>query len=222
MNKVVFGIFVLLLQLPAFLLAAESTIQDWELKRDREGIQVYTRKVPGSPYAAVKTITVVSDLRLSSMVALILDSEACAQWADKCAESSVYEKISDTELLIYTVNDLPFPVKDRDILARVHWSQNPMTLDVTMTSEAVTGIVEEQKGRLRLTEATISWHLQPLAMGAVQVINEAHVNPGSPLPGGLINMLLVDSPFETMKSFRKAAALPKYEQASISFVQEPL
>ena len=46
--------------------------------------------------------------------------------------------------------------------------------------------------------------------------------PGSPLPGWVINMLLVDMSFETMKSFREAAALPKYEQASVSFVEEPI
>lgn len=154
MGKAAIGILLLLLQVLAPIFAAENPVtsnQGWELRRDREDIQVYTRKIPGFPFDAVRIVTLVNDLRLSSMVALILDSEACPQWADKCVESSVHEKISDTNLLVYTANDSPFPVKDRDILARVHWSQNPVTLDVMMTSEATTGIVEEQKGRLRLT-----------------------------------------------------------------------
>ena len=60
--------------------AAEETA--WELRRDRDGIQVFTRAVEGSPYDAVMATTVVQNVRLASLVALIEDFEACTEWAD--------------------------------------------------------------------------------------------------------------------------------------------
>lgn len=210
--------FVLAL-IGSYPLAAQA--QAWELRRDKDGIQVHTRAVEGSPYDAVRTSTRMSDVRLSALVALIEDAEACPDWADSCAESYLFERISDTESLIYTHNDMPFPVKDRDVLAEVKWSQDPVTFEVEMQSRATVGKMEEVRGRLRLTQAQARWDFTPQADGSVLVSNEAHINPGSALPGWVTNMLLIDAPFETMKSFVSEVRNPKYVDAQLSFIQEP-
>ncbi|MDG1024494.1 MAG: hypothetical protein P8N94_12385 [Gammaproteobacteria bacterium] len=64
-----------------------------------------------------------------------------------------------------------------------------------------------------------SWHFIPLADGAVSISNEAHIDPGSVLPGWLRNMLLVEAPFETMKAFVAEVKNLKYQDAQLSFVQ---
>ena len=90
-----------------------------------------------------------------------------------------------------------------------------------MNSTATLGKMEEVRGRLRLTQAMASWNFVPQADGSVLISNEAHINPGSALPGWLTNMLLVDAPFETMASFVGAVRDPKYAEIRLSFVQEP-
>lgn len=74
--------------------AAQSAIH-WILQRDREGIQVYTRTVEGSPHAAVRAVTLIENVRVAAMVALIQDAEACPEWADRCTESYVYRRFAD-------------------------------------------------------------------------------------------------------------------------------
>lgn len=198
-------------------LAAES---EWEQKRDRDGIQVFTRNVEGSPYDAVRSTTIVDNVRLSALVALIEDAEACPNWADRCAESYVVERVSDAESYVYTHNDMPFPVKDRDVIAHVVWTQDADSLAVEMNSEAVAGKMEEVSGRLRLQNANAKWRFEPLENGQVRIISEAHIDPGSSLPGWVTNMLLVDTPYETMKSLVAEVSNPKYQNAELSFVQE--
>lgn len=193
----------------------------WELRRDRDGIQVFTRSVEGSPYDAVRTTAHMEGVRLASLVALIEDAAACADWADRCAESYLVEQLSETESLVYTHNDMPFPVKDRDVVAHVRWTQDGNTHTVQMNSSATVGRMEEVRGRLRLTEAEASWTFEPQADGSVQVSNEAHINPGSALPGWITNILLVDAPFETMNSFINEVRMPKYADAELSFIEEP-
>ena len=209
-------IWAVLLLLPVPAAAQEH----WELQRDRDGIQVYTRAVEGSPYDAVRAVAEISNVRLSSLVALIEDAEACSEWADRCADSYLVEQLNETESLVYTHNDLPFPVKDRDVLAHVIWQQDPESRTVTMRSSATVGEMEEIDGRLRLTEASASWIFEPLANGKVRITNEAHINPGSALPGWVTNMLLVDTPFETMKAFLTEVRTEKYRDAVVSFVRE--
>jgi hypothetical protein len=162
----------------------------------------------------------MGDVRLSSLVALIEDAPACTDWADSCAESYLVERISESGSLVYTHNDMPFPVKDRDVVAQVKWTQDAATFEVVMNSVATVGNMDEVRGRLRLTKAVASWNFAPQADGSVLISNQAHIDPGSSLPGWVTNMLLIDAPFETMKSFVSEAANPKYVDAQLSFIQE--
>ena len=201
------------------LFAADE--QGWELQRDKDGIQVHTRPVEGSPYDTVRTTTRMMDVRLSSLVALIEDAPACMDWADSCAESYLVERLSESESLVYTHNDMPFPVKDRDVVAQVKWTQDAASFEVEMNSVATVGNMDEVRGRLRLIEAVASWNFAPQADGSVLISNQAHIDPGSALPGWVTNMLLIDAPFETMKSFVSEVANPKYVDAQLSFIKEP-
>ena len=194
---------------------------EWQLKRDRDGIQVYTRKVEGSAFRAVRGVTVLEDTRLSSLVALVRDAEACPRWGDRCARSAIHEQQSDTVAQVYTLNDMPWPVADRDVLAQVNWSQDPKTLAVQMKSSATVGILEANKGVVRLTEALASWFFTPVGHGNVEVVTEAHLNPGGPLPGWVTNMLLVDAPFKTLVNMRAVVTDEKYKVAEVGFVREP-
>ncbi|MEQ8954627.1 MAG: START domain-containing protein [Gammaproteobacteria bacterium] len=201
--------------------AADEPGEPWELRLDRDGVQVYTSAVAGSPYDAVLSRTLVSELRLSALAAVILDAEACPRWADRCAESSVHELISDSEALVYTLNDLPFPVRDRDVLAHVKWTQDADSLAVTMHSEATTELLPENRGVTRLVDAQTTWDFTPLPNGDVEVINWAHIDPGSNLPAWITNMLLIDTPFETMKALVAEARTAPYVEAEVSFIREP-
>jgi len=216
-NTVIFGLLVTVCNFTEIANADSA----WQLRKEKAGIQVYTKSIDGSPYDAVRAVTQVDNIRLMSLVALLDDVAACQDWADQCVESTVRKRISDTEAYVYTHNDLPFPVKDRDVLAHVTWSQDPGNQEVVMNSEATQGLMDKVKGRLRLTEAKTSWRFKPLVSGQIEVSNEAHINPGSSLPGWITNMLLVDTPYETIKSFVAEAAKPKYQNAEVSFIVEP-
>lgn len=217
MNKM-YLIFLVSISLFAGTAAAD---EEWELRKDQDDIQVYTRSVDGSPYKAVRTTTILDNVTLGALVALIEDVEACPKWADKCAESFVYERLSDTEAYVYTHNSMPFPVKDRDVLAHVNWAQDPDTFQVVMTSTAMVGIMDTKRGRLRLERANANWTFTPTDSGSVEVSNEAHIDPGSNIPSWVTNMLLVDTPFQTMIAFTEEVVKPKYQNAIVGFIQEP-
>lgn len=199
----------------------EPQRQNWQLKADKKGVQVFTRSVAGSPYKEVRGIMQLEGVKLSSMVALVLDTGACSEWADQCKDSYVYRQLSPTESYVYTLNDLPWPVTDRDVLAYVIWRQNPITLEVTMHSVATEGILAAKPGVLRLTQARASWTFTPMGKDRIRVISEAHINPGSPLPGWVTNMLLVDSPLKTMAKMAIMVRNKKYQSARIDFIRNP-
>ena len=190
---------------------------EWELKKEEDGIRVLTRAVDGSRFKAVRaTMTVSADI--ATLVALVRDTEACAEWAHLCKSSSEHDVIRETELYVYTHNDLPWPVSDRDALAHVTWAKDPATGTVTMTARAVgESDIKKKRGVVRLKDALTSWTFRPTEDG-VEVISDAHVDPGGPLSAWITNMLLVDAPFQTMTRMRSLADTGRYDGASFAFL----
>jgi hypothetical protein len=180
----------------------------WQLKRDREGIKVYTRTVPGSRYRAVKATTTISS-SLSATVALVRDTAACAEWEALCKRARGLKRVSPTEVYVYQVNNLPWPIADRDVVAHVRWHQDEKSLVVTMTASAVSGMVPRRDHMVRVTDAV------------TEVTTEAHADPGGPLPAWMVNMVLLNSPYRTLTNMRRILATGRYDEARIDFIEEP-
>lgn len=206
---------VLLLLLPSLANSAEPA-EEWQLRRDKDGIQVYTRAVEGSANKEVRSEMIVPN-PLNELVGLVVDTEACPDWAALCKESFVAESVSPREAFIYTYNDLPWPVTDRDAVGHVKWAMHEDG-SVTMHVDIVAGKVPEKKRIIRLSYGKTSWTFRPNAEGGTDVNSYAHLDPGGAVPSWLTNILLVDSPFDTMRDMRSIVASGKYQGTSIDFL----
>lgn len=174
----------------------------------------------GYSYKAVRSTVVLANTRMSSVVALIRNSSECAEWSDSCKSATIIEWVSEQENYVHTVTDLPWPVKDRDVVSHVVWSQNPDTLAVSMSGDATVGRLATSRNIVRVTQSHISWELVRDMNGSTTVTLSAHVNPASLMPNWITNKLLIDSPFQTMKGLRTRVQLEKYRLAESGFITE--
>lgn len=189
----------------------------WELKRDKDNIQIYTSPVAGSKYKAVRAVT-TAPTQVSSAVALVLDFDACPEWAELCEKSEMLEALSPTKSYVYTLNNLPFPVKDRDVVALVEWTVNPDTGRVTMTSVATDSQLVPTGKSIRLKKAFAQWHFEQLDAQTIQVESFAHIDPNGVTPAWVTNMLLVDSPYETLKKMTTLLESGRYDKSKVDFL----
>jgi hypothetical protein len=202
-------------QAQANLLLDASTL-DWQLKQDKHGIKVYTVAVKGSKYRAIQS-SVLIDASLHSIIALIRDSTACSKWADMCKHSEVHQNVSNSEYYIYTYNNLPFPIKDRDILAHVQWKIDPQNSVLSMRSSATSGVKDINPKAVRLTHAVAKWQFTEQDDGSVLVENIAHVEPNGPIPAWISNRLMISSPYRTLLRMRRLAESGAYDNHPASF-----
>jgi START domain len=197
--------------------AAEDSDYQWQENRQTDGITVSTRKVQGSQHKAVRAEMIIP-ASLNSLVAIARDTSVCNELASLCRESYELESISETEVLVYSYNDIPWPVSDRDAVSRVLWSQNPDDLSILMIASAVESEVAELPRVVRIVDGVTKWFFIPLQNGQVNVVSEAHVDPMGPIPAWLTNILLVSAPLETM---RRIIASGRYSNARFDFITEP-
>tara|TARA_R110002124_G_scaffold74335_1_gene199526 strand:+ start:958 stop:1617 length:660 start_codon:yes stop_codon:yes gene_type:complete len=209
---------MLLLLMFSPVLSAE---ENWQLKLERDGIQVYTRDVLDSKFDAVKTSTVIDDIRLNAIVALLNDIPAAEQWTVRCEDAYVYRRISATESITYNRSNLPLLYKDRWALWHSLWQQDNESLQATLKSKITNTNFDTPQNGVRISEGHVEWQLTPQESGGIRVTYSGHVEPGGSLPGWIANMLIKKAPLESMINFRDLVRSPKYRDANVDFIVEP-
>jgi hypothetical protein len=190
---------------------------EWTLKRDRDGIQIFLTKVPGSKFRAILSIMEL-EASTEQLAALVMDLDNCPNWAAMCKSAEIIERISAAECYIHSINDAPFPVRDRDIVANVQWSYDKASGNVSMRSNATPNRLPKRKGIVRVQYASSEWHFTPKNNGMVLVESYAHVDPTGNVPAWLTNLLIVDSPYKTLKNMRKLISTGAYSDAEVDFM----
>lgn len=175
---------------------------EWELERDKNGIQVYVREKPGESLKESKS-TVQFVGSVEAVVDAIFDYGRYDEWAPRHIEARVVEKPSDNVIVSYSLNDSPWPVSDRDLVMR-----NTITRmadgSVRIDMEAMDGSqVDERKGVVRITKFTGHYLLEPKTGGQVKVTYQAHLDPGGSIPAWMANMAVEDTPYDLLFNLRR-------------------
>jgi hypothetical protein len=206
----------------AFLLitlaSALHAQDEWELRKEEDGIKVYTRYVEGSDIKAYR-VEAILEGKLSSFVAVMKDVKNYGLLFESNDYASLIED-TDTTLVYYSQTGAPWPVKDRDGVYLTHFSQHYGTKIVTARIESVDGIRPENEDFVRIRKATGFWKFLPADKNKVEVIYQMQADPGGNLPAWVINMFLVDKPLQDMKNMRERVKLEEYAGKRYDFLIE--
>ncbi|MFK8019175.1 MAG: START domain-containing protein [Pseudomonadales bacterium] len=219
MNKPAILVAMILLLITNVSYAQQEDGTQWQLKKESDGIAIFTRIVEDSKFKAVRSV-MMTDFRLDSVIGLIRDNSACPRWADLCKESRTLEQKSETEAIVYNLNDIPWPVKDRDAITHVVWDRDASTGAVSMTATAIASdLVPPTSKAVRLKNAVTKWILTPKKDG-LEIASEGHIDPSGPTPAWMTNLLLIDSPLKTMQKLRVEMANDRYADVEFDFTAE--
>ncbi|MFE8069446.1 START domain-containing protein [Marinobacteraceae bacterium S3BR75-40.1] len=211
-----------LLAWSAFAVFAEVTGDDgWTLRKEEDGIRVYTREVPGSEFQAFRGETVL-DTRLSTLVAVHTDVAYVKDWLQDCTHSELIGKFDPKGYFAYFRTEAPWPVSDRDYVLRYEFEQDPESLAVELRFRSEVAMRPETDDCVRITELEGFWKMTPREDGAIDVVYQVtRADPAGSLPSWLANAFVVDQPFNTLKRLRRQVREDKYQGRSFEFVVEP-
>ena len=198
----------------------ETPKETWHLKKFEKGISVYTRQIENSRLIELKSDFQIKT-SLSSIVALLNDFESYPQWVYRCEKSYVAKKISDMEFIQYQSVKAPWPVDNRDILIYKKLSQDPITKVITQKAYAMPEFIPKVAKHVRVLLFKAQWTITPLQNGLVNVEYQLLVDPGGSIPAWLVNLAVVDGPYDTELNMKEWLMKDKYQKAVIPYIKEP-
>ncbi|MFT4613651.1 MAG: hypothetical protein ACI9NT_000792 [Bacteroidia bacterium] len=176
--------------------------EEWELQKDDEGIQLYTRKVASSPFLEVKVTTRISS-PMEKLTEVFGDGSGCAPWRNNCKSSKVLRQESEAERFIYMILDLPWPISDRDLVVRSLTITDLESQSTTVDASSVEGEYPEQDYVRAISRAQYQMHL--VEPGEIDLTYTVHVDLGGDISPGLVNSQLASTTFKEIEQLVKMA-----------------
>lgn len=199
-------------------IAAAQTADNWALKQNKDGVKIYTEKVPDSKIKALK-VECEFDATLSGVVAAVMDIKESKHWIYRTASAYVIKRSSPSDLYYYSMVKMPWPVANRDFVGHLTVKQDPATKIVTIDGSCVAGMVPKKSKVVRVTNSPARWLLSPEGAKRVKVVYTLHADPGGSIPSGLVNMFITEAPSQTFSKLKAELKKPMYKHIKLAYVK---
>lgn len=205
-----------------FLLVRPVYAADWELAVDSHEIRVWTRTIPDYPIREIRAETIVKST-LNGLVALLMDTGSAARWIYRTDRIDLLKRDDASgSFLIHVMTDFPWPLTDRDAVVEGRITQEPGSGIISVSSHAAPlSIYPATKDFVRMPDMEGGWTFQPLDQGQVKVIMTMRANPGGNIPAAVINLIIHETPYRTLRGLRQVIGEPRYQNARMPQIREP-
>lgn len=192
----VFKIFLALL----FFSQIVGAQSNWKLKKEAKSIKIYTRSFKDSNVKEFKATTMLK----SSMEDILAELLNAPDYFDNCPSGISYKvgKLTQDKYVFYAKKDLPWPIKDRDIVTLLtvkKISENKVKLCLESLPE---GLPKLDK-TIRIKNLMGHWLLEE-RNGQTDVTQQLFFDPEGSLPPLIVNSLLIKGPYKTFSELHKA------------------
>jgi hypothetical protein len=198
MNKICAGVLIVM----TLVSSAFGNETDWNLKKDKKGVQVYVQKPTDSDFFAFKAVSIVNT-NMNSLVNLMRDMGAMENWLETCRDPNVIGEPDQASRIIHMKNDSPFPViiKNRDLVLLQRFrrvDENSLIVDLVDKGDMVAHVDGYVRG-----EFNGHWKFTTIDEDKVEVEYQGLTNPEGSVPASLANLVVVDVPYKTLIKIRK-------------------
>jgi hypothetical protein len=210
------GVALVVLFFVAQLIWRFSGSNQWELAMEKDGIKVYSLKVPGEDLMQFRAIGRIHST-LPGIVAWMKDPEACLPQG--CTESHEIEHVGDQLQYNYFQYDYA-PFNKRDFVIRTQFYQNPDNKEILMNVAAVADKVPARAGFFRVTNLNNKWRFSPLENGQLEVEVENNLDPGGFVPNFMFNRGRPRSLYYILAHLESWVGKDKYQNSKFDFIKE--
>jgi len=173
---------------------------DWTLKRTGDEMWVYTRDRAGSDIKEVRLVMQV-DANIAEINAVLDNASRQTDWVFRCTEARDLGGRIDTGWYYYSRIDMPWPMDDRDLCAKVIGTRQAQRYE--SHSIAAPARAPLASDCVRITDFDVHTQYRALPGSTrTEVTYDLHSEPGGAIPTWMVNMFVDKGPVETMTKLR--------------------
>ncbi|MBI9087347.1 MAG: hypothetical protein JEZ11_27385 [Desulfobacterales bacterium] len=176
----------------------------------QNGITVYSQEPTGSNILAFRAVGVLR-AGIDQVIEVLRKVEISREWMPDVAERYTLEDFSDLDAITYSLNPLPWPFANREMILRnsLRLDRKNKVLAVDTYSVDPDG-VPRKKGAVRAHLHCGLTRVRPAGPGRTQIEMNVFVDPGGYIPAWLVNLTQRTMPYDFLRALEKKAASTTY------------
>ncbi len=185
-----------------FVVKNSTNAQPWGFVKEKDGIKVYTRAESNSSLKSFKGDVIFR--AAPEKVCAMLGNGVNTDWWDKAITNIKvlgFEENSFVEY--YLVYTMPWPLTNRDLVAKTRIATDPVSGNHTFTAEPLPNTIPEKTNLVRIRNYRQTWTVQLMGNGNVHVSLEGFIDPGGNIPAWAYNMIVAETPLRALRSLRE-------------------
>ncbi len=172
--------------------------QTWNLKKDSDGIKVYTRVNSSTNICEFKASTNVN-ASPDELLKLLKQTSEYPQWVNQVSSAKTILS-GNNDFIVYYKIGLPVGFKDRDIVLdnKINKLSNGYKIELKTASDKYS----LQNNYVRITDAYGYWLFEQNGTNS-DVTYQFYSDPKGSFPSWLVNVFIVDGPYKTLKNIKE-------------------
>lgn len=185
-----------------FILSVQLKAQDnWELRRDEEGIKIYSRRPSGGKLIELRLLTQYQATP-QKLINTLLDIDNYSSWIYGSKRAGIIKRVNDHDIIYFTEAHLPWPIQDRDLVTELTITPATQTAPLTVQAKSVQGILPPKPHFIRVPYSLAIWRITPQGSNKINVDYTFSIDPGGSIPGWLVNMTIASGPYKSFVKLR--------------------
>lgn len=187
--------------LALMLISLASWGEGWQPQQGEDGVMIWTQPRPPAPFLALRLEMRVT-AEPSALLAVLRDTARHREWLPQSSEVRLLAKSGPDDDLVYTRLTSPWPVQDRELITRSHLIRLANCgLELKVWAEP--NALPPHPGLMRIQASAGRWEALPQLNGSTLIRLETYTNPGSNLPGWLVNPMTIKAALDSFQAIRR-------------------
>ena len=184
------------------VLCTVASAQNWQLKKDRDGIKVWVRTAADAGNLKESKAHMITEGQIDDFLDILLDFETYVDWTPKARSGRLVEQVDRDTYIFYSIYKAPM-VSDRDLVARLDILERSDD-GVRVVMEAVPDRLPEEDGLIRMPAYRGEYIVDVLEDGRLDITLQYLADPGGRVPDWMVNSTASDVPFDLFRNLREA------------------
>lgn len=171
----------------------------WILKKESNGIKVYTSQPEGQPIMKYRVVTSIQS-NYKDVYKQVVDFEGNKKNLETVKELRILKNLPEKEFITYMIIDLPWPLQNRDLLTKMQ--VNKHDLGYHLISKSVNTPEINTKHTVRIENFYEEWQISKKNAEFTNVEIIGWADPGGLIPLWVVNMYVVEEPYRFMNGLK--------------------
>ena len=183
----------------------------WKQIFSKDGIDVYSQKIPDSGILAFKA-TGTLNAPIDQVMEVLRKVEISKDWMPDIEVKYLVTEFSDLDGITYSVNRLPWPFSGRELLLRnrlrLDRERKYLVIDIFSVEDPAYPV---GKGNVRAFMFTGETCMRPVGKQRTEILFTFYLDPRGYIPAWVVNMKQKTIPYNFLKSLEEKASTTHFQ-----------